>query len=466
MRRAAAYYRVSTLGQATIDRHSLPAQRADAQAWCASRGLHLVVEFEDHESGTHATREQYQEMIAAARRGEFEVIVVREFARFGREQWESLARFSELMGLGIELHETSTGEVSDPADEITAIKGAFKATSADKAAREIRANTKRGQLQALHGADRVVLGRAPYGYRRDGKTLVIDEAEAEVVRDIYRYYLGNMSLVQIVKRLDVDGRPTQGGGKWWPQTVRRILENPAYRGVAMWGEASREGSIPVIIPSCTWDAVRERVRRKAALPGAQTQRSPYLLSGLAKCGHCGGPLSGYTKRGVRSYRCTYHRLGRGCPEYNYHRADELEAQVLGQISGPEFEGIRQTAVDSVGRIEAQMAEAESRRAAIEARQREAIRSFMRGTHSENIYAEVERIGQEELTAVEDRLRELGDELADARKRSARAHLIPERARTLLEAVETMPRPQAKSVVQSLILRVDVYAGGIEPVVYV
>ena len=86
MTRAAAYYRVSTGRQAEADRHSLPTQKEDAHAWCEARGLTLVAEFQDAETGTTANREQYQNMLAAVRAGEFEVVCIRAISRLGREQ--------------------------------------------------------------------------------------------------------------------------------------------------------------------------------------------------------------------------------------------------------------------------------------------------------------------------------------------------------------------------------------------
>jgi site-specific DNA recombinase len=77
---------------------------------------------------------------------------------------------------------------------------------------------------------RLPSGPAPYGYRREGGRLVIVEAEAEVVRRIYRLHRQGKGTKAIAKLLTQEGVPTRSGKPWNFNTVARILDQPLYHG--------------------------------------------------------------------------------------------------------------------------------------------------------------------------------------------------------------------------------------------
>ena len=75
------------------------------------------------------------------------------------------------------------------------------------------------------------MARVPFGYRIEGDDQVIDTEAAETVRRIFaeftRPYI-RAGLSEIADGLNVDGVPTQRGGKWHASTVRYILGNQVY----------------------------------------------------------------------------------------------------------------------------------------------------------------------------------------------------------------------------------------------
>ena len=75
------------------------------------------------------------------------------------------------------------------------------------------------------------MARVPFGYRIEGDHMVINEDEAAVVQRIFdeftRPYI-RAGLSEIATGLNVDGIPTQRGGKWHASTVRYILGNSIY----------------------------------------------------------------------------------------------------------------------------------------------------------------------------------------------------------------------------------------------
>ena len=88
--RAALYLRVSTGRQADSDL-SIPDQRRQAKAYCASRGWEIVADYvEPGVSATYDRRPEFQRMIDAAtiKPPAFDVIVVHSFSRFFRDQFQ------------------------------------------------------------------------------------------------------------------------------------------------------------------------------------------------------------------------------------------------------------------------------------------------------------------------------------------------------------------------------------------
>ncbi len=88
--RAALYLRVSTARQAEHD-VSIPDQRKQGEAYCASRGYHLVETYmEPGASATNDRRREFQRMIEAgtSKPAPFDVVIVHSFSRFFRDAFD------------------------------------------------------------------------------------------------------------------------------------------------------------------------------------------------------------------------------------------------------------------------------------------------------------------------------------------------------------------------------------------
>src|SRR5437667_34820 len=96
MKRAAVYLRVSTL-----DQHP-ETQLHDLKALAEPRGFQVVQVYEDRSSGARASRPGLDRLLADARRGKFEVLVVWACDRLARSVTHFLQVLDELNHLGIE----------------------------------------------------------------------------------------------------------------------------------------------------------------------------------------------------------------------------------------------------------------------------------------------------------------------------------------------------------------------------
>lgn len=126
-------------------------------------------------------------------------------------------------------------------------------------------------------------GNVPLGYQADGRTLKIDEKEAEIIRALYDLYLEHQSILNVKERAEALGlrsrRRERPGGRVTGGTffdrghIHHLLSNPIYAGCIRHKGQVYEGQHPAIIDPALWErvqqlltdgAVRERgVKQKA-----------------------------------------------------------------------------------------------------------------------------------------------------------------------------------------------------------
>ncbi len=158
--RAALYLRVSTGRQADNDL-SIPDQRRQAKAYCASRGWEIVADYvEPGASATDDRRPELQRMIdaATAKPSAFDVILVHSFSRFFRDQFQLEFYVRRLAKNGVRLvsitQELGDDPMSNMIRQIMALFDEYQSKENANAAghEEERAA---GLLERLAGADRL-----------------------------------------------------------------------------------------------------------------------------------------------------------------------------------------------------------------------------------------------------------------------------------------------------------------------
>jgi DNA invertase Pin-like site-specific DNA recombinase len=320
-------------------------------------GWKLVHAYEDRAlSGASDKRPAYQQMLADAEAGQFDVVVTEALDRLGRRLSDVAHLYDRLEFRGIGLHAVNIGQV-------TTMHVGLLGTMAQLYLSDLKEKTRRGQLgRALAGK---IPGGKAYGYRLvDGQPgeRQIDEAEALVVRRIFRDFAAGMSPQAIAKALNAEGIPGPNGREWRDTTIRGqvdrgtgILNNSLYVGRIEWNRCSyikdpKSGkrvarpnprdlweivNVPKlrIIDDDLWEAVKLRQRELAfeirrdesgnALN--RVHRRKFLLSGLLKCGCCGG---GFTIVAQDRYGCATHRSKGTCDNNATVSRQEIEERVF------------------------------------------------------------------------------------------------------------------------------------------
>ena len=148
--------------------------------------------------------------------------------------------------------------------------------------REVTAERIRDKVAASKRKGLWMGGRVPLGYEKDGRTLRINEAEAETVRTLYALYRKHGTLRQVKAEADrlrlrtkqrfaVDGTRT-GGLPFRRGHLHCLLTNPLYAGRIRHQRRVYEGQHPSIIAPELWDAVQAQLQAGAAKPRRRTTK--------------------------------------------------------------------------------------------------------------------------------------------------------------------------------------------------
>lgn len=321
---------------------------------------------DDGFTGINFDRPAFQEMLEDVKKGAVKCIIVKDLSRFGRNYIEVGKYIEKLFPyLGVRFiainDNYDSGKEGRQTDNIVV---PFKNLINDAYCRDISLKV-RSHLEIKRNKGDYIGPFAPYGYQKSKENknkLVIDEIAADIVRDIFKYYLKGYNAHKIASFLNLlgvlppadykrfkgsrfyTGFKTGENGTWTNVTVSRILQNETYTGTVIQGKYSTPNykiKSKRLQPEELWSKVenqheaiisREEFAAVGRLLKVDTRTSPkaenlHVLSGLLKCGDCGSsmvkkivPSNGkkyqYFVCGGNKYNknCTTHNISAGLVE--------------------------------------------------------------------------------------------------------------------------------------------------------
>ncbi|HWK65715.1 MAG TPA: recombinase family protein [Rhizobiaceae bacterium] len=324
MRKAVGYVRVSTRRQAKHEL-SLAEQEKRIRNFAAANDIEIVkIYVEPGASARNDRRPIFLQMIADAERerGAFDLVLIWNFSRFYRDDFELERYRRQLEDAGVRLEsitqQVGEGPAGNLTRRVTTVVDAYQSeVNAEQVRMAMGANAERGFWNG---------SVPPFGYRttvavrldkKDKKKLVIDEPEAEVVRLIFDLYLeregniGKSGVIAITQELNRRGLLIRGKS-FRTATVHAILRRSTYGGTHYYNQTNSrtrrprppEEWIPVEVPAIVSPEDYDRVQAKLAknhprVTPARTVNSPTLTAGLAKCGapECGAGMVLRTGKG-------------------------------------------------------------------------------------------------------------------------------------------------------------------------
>jgi hypothetical protein len=324
-------------------------------------------------------------------------------------EWVTLIELCEERRVGIAV--TTHGRTYDPAnprDRRTLLEDAV-----DSEYESAKLSTRAKRATAANAADGKPHGRIPFGYRRRydpvTRRLVAQEpepTEAPVVVELFERLGAGHSLRGIAADFERRGVRSRSGIVFSAQALRSMALRPLYAGQRshVAGKMTqRERHRRATLTDGQWPALVDRatflaVQRRLGDPARKTTRgggARHLLSMIARCDVCGGPLAATHRRGTREYGCR----GRGHVRID---ADELDAaaddEIVTYLSRPDQ--VDELVADE-GHDEA-LAAARDEVAAIKDEHKQFSRRVGRGELSPLLAAEAEPLILERLEAAQNR----------------------------------------------------------------
>lgn len=330
--RVAAYCRVST--DAKEQELSYASQiRNYTDLISQHDGWELVDIYADEAvSGTKTDkREDFNRMLADARKGRIDRVLVKSLSRFARNTKDCLAAVRELLKLGVTVHfekeNIDTGTLSS--ELMLSVYSSLAQQESVSISQNVRQSCRRRMEQG-----EFITMKPPYGYRliNSGEMEIVPE-EAEIVRRVFDAYLSGQSVGRIVDSLIRDGiRDRKGNVHWTTRQIYYWLSNEKYIGDTLCQKTYRldfpftqkincgeveqiyvEDSHPAIISREQFDKVQAlrqfKKRHKTRPDGA------FPLSKKMTCGLCGEAIYRRVTRGGTSvWSCRNHLRNAGsCP---------------------------------------------------------------------------------------------------------------------------------------------------------
>lgn len=306
LRTAAAYIRVSTDDQLELSPDS---QLAKIREYALKNDLLLLPQHIFHDDGISGRaadkRPGFQQMIAAAKDPSrpFDVIIVWKFSRFARNQEESIFYKSILRSkCKVDVVSVSEPLIAGPFGSLIEriiewMDEFYSIRLSEEVKRSMTVNAKKGNLQSTPA----------FGYRVEDHVLVVVPEEAEIVREIFRRFIGGEAMYALAQSVNARGIRTHRGNPFENRTVDYILNNPVYIGKLRWTPTGRtrrdfrnadsiiaDSTHPAIIDEQTWQAAQARIlelKRAYKWHSKPASGRKHWLCGIVRCPNCGSTLA-------------------------------------------------------------------------------------------------------------------------------------------------------------------------------
>ena len=280
-------------------------------------------------TGTNDKRTEFQRMLKDSVKKAWDYVLVYKIDRFGRNKYEIAMNKHTLKNNGIKLLSAMENIPDTPEGIIleSLLEGMAEYYSA-----ELSQKVKRGMNETRQKGN-FTGGYLPYGYKKDGKKVVIDEDQAKIVCLIYERYAKNVYVKDIISELNELGL-TNKGRPFCKNSIHRILQNEKYSGVYHYKDETFTNIYPQIVPTDLFKLVHNKNDNNKY--GSHSPFVNYLLRKKIVCGYCGKTVNGITgtsKSGKvkRYYSCSGRYLKKSCKKKSV-RKDALEDVVLQAIT--------------------------------------------------------------------------------------------------------------------------------------
>ncbi len=257
-------------------------------------------------TGTNDDRPAFQQMIKDADGALWDMVLVYALDRFGRNSIEVAVNKQKLKKNNIVLI-SATQKTSDNIDGSKNLDGIILENLyiglAEYYSAELSQKVKRGMKES-RAKQQFTGGYVLFGYDIVNKKYVINETEAEIIRQIFNDYLSGKTAVTILTELNNRGIKTKQDKEWIKNSIYRILRNEKYIGIVKNRGEVFNDICPPIVDTKTFNAVQKIIASNKHAPARRKAHGKFLLSGKLYCGDCGTLMTG--ESGTSATGVVYH----------------------------------------------------------------------------------------------------------------------------------------------------------------
>src|SRR5574344_572829 len=272
----------------------------------ADRNNYMIIhEYIDRAlSGTTDHRPEFLQMIEDSKKKNFNYVIVYQLDRFARNRYDSATYKAKLTKNNVRVI-SARENIPDDASSVL-VEGMLE-SMAEYYSKELSQKTKRGMKESIlkgHWTG----GFVTFGYDIVNSSYVTNESEAEIIQKIYKDFLNNIKMKDIVCELNSLGLKNKLGTSFTTDYISRILKNRKYIGEISQTYKS-DIQTPQIIDGNTFELVQHKITSLRGKGGRNCANELYYLSGKIYCGYCNALVtadSGINSEGktYRYYKCS------------------------------------------------------------------------------------------------------------------------------------------------------------------
>lgn len=302
--RAVFYARVSTEEEEQLN--AIGKQIEENRDVISTKGWILVDEYIDKGiTGTQTKkRNEYMRMLDDIRKDKFDIIVVKDQSRLQRNTMDWYIFLNEIVQNRKKLYLYLENTFFDSKDKF--IFG-IKAMMAEEYSRDLSKKGNAAKKRRQEKGKPIITNRT-WGFQNINGEILIDEEEAKLVTRIYELFADGFGGRVVAKILRDDGIRNRNGKTLSENTIRDIVKNPLYKGIAVMNkeyfdfEAKkivknpesewiyREGIVPRIVSDELWKRANVQINNRKTINRTHNigvNKGNTLLSSKIICGECG-----------------------------------------------------------------------------------------------------------------------------------------------------------------------------------
>lgn len=276
-------------------------------------------------TGTHADiRPEFQRMVEDAKRGKIDIISVKNISRFARSLRDAIQYITQLTEAKIAVYFREEGlyNFGENFNLMFSLLSSIAEQESINTSSHVMATLTRYMETGVK-----VNASTPFGYdcidrpELPQKRVLVPNADAGIVRKIFRWYLDGYTTTQISKMLK-----DQFGIEKRATTIASLLHNPSYAGILVQRKSYTDGvrgkriytdegivspyRHEAIISEEDFYRVQDILFERAHLVGKRKGAVP--LTGLIHCGRCGSTFVRHADRDQTAWACSSYQKGIHC----------------------------------------------------------------------------------------------------------------------------------------------------------